>query len=457
LESISIPKSVSIIEYGAFEGCKSLLHIDIPENLINIEDNVFCGTGLKGITIPDSVTSIGSRAFSNCKSLKKAVIPDSVSHIGERAFQGCESFYPNIPKTVNDVGKEAFYGCKSIIHGSDSYPDDYGKYTLEFIIDPQFDFVGFFSEGFADVEKDGYVGFIDKKGNKICDLKYSNSKRFSNGLARVRLHAETPYWSFLKTDGTLLNDKHYKTITSFQNGLAIVEEIIDKDKLNRHIIDTKGNLFKLDENLDPIVISDGLIKAAVKDEPVTVFLDLKGNEVFSFNRPSDDVLWFSEGLFCFKNDKGKYGFHNSDEAEVIPPIYDFSFEFIDGLAKVRLDNGNRSFINKQGELINDKGWNFCGDFHEGLCSVKDGRDHGFIDKNGEFQITIALPGLQDHWFSEGLCALEISEFEGPYGFINRAGVFVVQPQYGLLYNFSEGLGGAYTESGYGFVKNPLLS
>ena len=59
--------SVTSIGNGAFEGCR----------------------GLTSVTIPNSVTSIGSKAFQNCSALTSITIPNSVTSIGNGAFEGC--------------------------------------------------------------------------------------------------------------------------------------------------------------------------------------------------------------------------------------------------------------------------------------------------------------------------------------------------------------------------------
>ena len=48
-------------------------------------------SSLTGITIPDSVTSIEYGAFYNCSSLTSIVIPDSVTSIRGEAFHGCDN------------------------------------------------------------------------------------------------------------------------------------------------------------------------------------------------------------------------------------------------------------------------------------------------------------------------------------------------------------------------------
>ena len=63
-------KPVSSIENFAFNGCKTLESIVIPEGVSSIGDSAFMGcSNLTTITIPNSITSVGNCAFLHCKSL----------------------------------------------------------------------------------------------------------------------------------------------------------------------------------------------------------------------------------------------------------------------------------------------------------------------------------------------------------------------------------------------------
>ena len=161
LTSITIPKSVTSIGSGVFDGCNNLTvylesgstltsnDLGVNESKIGsywVEDNLtwkldadgtltISGTGamkdydynnnpspanqkkgsVKKVVIKDGVTSIGKDAFKNCSNLKSITILDSVTSIGDFAFSDCSSLTSiTIPDSVTSIGDFAFSGCSSL-------------------------------------------------------------------------------------------------------------------------------------------------------------------------------------------------------------------------------------------------------------------------------------------------------------------------------------------------------
>ena len=113
LRQITIPDTVTIIEFSAFEWCHSLQQIKIPNSVKLIGNSAFAYcTSLRQVTMSNSVTSIEENVFCDCEALEQIDIPNSVSKIGNKAFWGCSSLKQiNIPNSVTRIGDSAFVGC----------------------------------------------------------------------------------------------------------------------------------------------------------------------------------------------------------------------------------------------------------------------------------------------------------------------------------------------------------
>lgn len=100
-------------ETAAFQGCRSLTNVKIPNSVTHIGKYAFEGCrSLTNVTIGNSVTEIGNFAFEDCTSLTSVTIPDSVTKIGYGAFSNCKKLTSvRIPSSVTEIDDDAFYGC----------------------------------------------------------------------------------------------------------------------------------------------------------------------------------------------------------------------------------------------------------------------------------------------------------------------------------------------------------
>lgn len=117
----------TIGEY-AFGGCYKLKGVKIPASVKSIGKFAFSAWGkAPGETDESSslitvefeensqLETIGNAAFQDCKSLTRIVIPEGVKNIGSSAFLGCSALeYAEIPSTVTYVGHAAFKSCTNV-------------------------------------------------------------------------------------------------------------------------------------------------------------------------------------------------------------------------------------------------------------------------------------------------------------------------------------------------------
>ena len=112
----TVHSNTKVIGNDAFNGCRNLAGVTIPESVTTIGDYAFynCIT-LTGIFIPGSITKIGDWAFYNCDGLAEVTIPGSVSTIGRWAFSDCDRLATvSISGDVTAIDDYAFASCSSL-------------------------------------------------------------------------------------------------------------------------------------------------------------------------------------------------------------------------------------------------------------------------------------------------------------------------------------------------------
>ena len=106
LENVEF-KSCQNIKYRAFRDCSSLRSITLPSNLTNLDEDCFYLSGLDSVIIPNNVEEIGGSAFGWCSNLKYVSFPPSLKKINRFAFERCALDSVSLPGLVF-IGDNAF-------------------------------------------------------------------------------------------------------------------------------------------------------------------------------------------------------------------------------------------------------------------------------------------------------------------------------------------------------------
>lgn len=112
LETIEFPKSLTMIESGAFQNWTGLKTLNIPETVKFIEtEKLFYGcSSLEMVSLPTSVTSIGGSMFNGCTNLRSVDMRGECVSVGGSAFEGCRSLESFDLENIEELGSHAFSG-----------------------------------------------------------------------------------------------------------------------------------------------------------------------------------------------------------------------------------------------------------------------------------------------------------------------------------------------------------
>jgi len=102
------------------------------------------------------------------------------------------------------------------------------------------------------------------------------------------------------------------------------------------------------------------------------------------------------------------------------------------------DRKGCAFINDQGHKINDQIYDRCGPFNQGLAKVVKNNKVGFLKSDGQMAIPFKFDGKYDLTFTISHKGLIPVKEDKVFGYIDRAGDWVIPPKYSYAGSFSEG-------------------
>ncbi len=261
------------------------------------------------------------------------------------------------------------------------------------VAEPVYDEIFGFESGdtSAPAMKDGRWGCVDAAGREVVPFIYDESfARFEGGVTVARRGGKA---CLLGADGTELLPPEYDSVwldAGAQYGMA-----------------RRGGT-------------------------VAVF-DLAGNILFERELGADGWVYCyadAEPPFAYNDGEGRWGYLNPDGSEALDGPFEDAFPFRKGsdTAAVRVAGGKWGRVRRDGSFAVAPKFDWIGSFSDGLAQAERDGLYGFVDADGATAIPFAYSRVDD--FTNGFADASPAEDEALHGLIDRAGEWVIAPEYG---------------------------
>ena len=268
-------------------------------------------------------------------------------------------------------------------------------------------------------------GFINKKGEMVVEPRFEfiNSGGFNEGLAGVSVHTKYP--------------EKYGLINGYinQKGKMVIQP-------------------KFESVSD---FCNGLAAVAIKNaegKRKYGVIDKDGNYVIQPHYDSVYVWdWMYEGLTLVMLDDKKVYIDKNGKMIIDPQGMPVKKEYINDNPLLVIKQGDKYGYSSNGKTVIKPEFDEATDFLSSkhypcpYAKVKINSKYGFIDKTGKYIINPQYDELD--WFREGFAGVKI---DGKWGFVDFFGTVVIKPVYDSVCWFSDGLAVVSIKKRYGAIN-----
>lgn len=383
-------------------------------------------------------------------------------------------------------------GCVKV-ENKFGYVDEAGT----FVIDPQFDDAWSFVNGSAVVKQNGKYGLIGKDGAEVLSPRWDSVIPFSAQCFIVEMNGG--YGFVAHGTGNSLLPATFDQVYYYTGDLCVVQKghalgivnaagkLVCRPQL-QDLKEMTGKLAVVVEqdttNAEDLLLSlmsggknlrYGLINTRgelVQDTRFNdMFSDETGNWFYPFVKTGSDADVPTDSAQEETGDllRGKYGIVDTAGHLVTEPIFDQQPVFGDGLFRINLNN-RYGFADATGKVVIAPTYSYTTPFREGYAVATVGSKSVVIDKAGKTVGTLqpateevfpvscgrirfrATNGSYGYADLTGRVVIEpqfegadnfvfnraVVELDGRYGLIDRAGNWVVQPEWAFVFNLGDG-------------------
>ena len=208
----------------------------------------------------------------------------------------------------------------------------------ELVLPDEYEGIGKYSEGLAEVVENGKSGYINTVGDVVVECQYEDVGAFQEGLAEVKQNSK---WGYINTAGDVVVECQYEDVEAFQEGLAAV-----KQNSKWGYINTAGDVVIECQYDEAGVFQEGL--AAVKQRYKWGYIDTIGRTIVELKY--DEAGNFSEGKAAVKRKKqekhlDEWAYINKND-EIVIDFYPYSGGSECGMLRVGEFQNGRAFVTK---------------------------------------------------------------------------------------------------------------
>lgn len=273
-------------------------------------------------------------------------------------------------------------------------------------------------------------GFIDESGNFKIDPIFESVRSFHNGFAPVKISGK---WGLIDKNGKIALNAIYDSIWIMQNGLLIVT---DEKTSKKCVIKTDGTeIFSCE--YDKIQAFNKLLYAYKKDEDKSLIFDLEGKLLFETE--GSGTLWdLREDMTSFKTKEETLIF---DTANKIVLRLDSSFKingfFYKGRIEVKTPEKQEKYFDIKGKELPDSDDDKDEKFITWHIFRKSGKA-GIEDSNGEIIIPAKYDEISAPFPIQTTDKIFIVGNNDLYGVINKAGKEIFPIEFDYIDYFYDG-------------------
>lgn len=309
------------------------------------------------------------------------------------------------------------------------------------IVEPIYDYVAPFEDGYAMVLLNGLRGLMNESGQLAILVQYNAGFMWDKNYA----------WAKKGELSIIIDKEGHETIPKnsydaeplwFKEGLAGVYRHKQYGFVNVQGIEVIACQY---DSIDH-EFQEGLV--AVQRGHKWAYINTQGVAITDFKYDEADNFKYGRAR-VYEAGKG-YGFIDRTGKEIIPLQYDRANPFYDGCAWVERHE-KVGFIDPMGKVIIPLQYTWCNNFSEGLVYVESEEEAlvKLFNKKGKCILTSSVYDDIDY-FSEGMAP--VTNQDGQYGYLDNKGKLVIPFKYDFGSEFHSGLAQVELDSTYGYIN-----